>query len=88
MHAHVASFPGHIACKFVVPLCWTNGPCDAIIQTIASWAVKKFGFTLGLIQRDHERFGFVDSMWQLELETNLLTPQYYIQPGQPLESLL
>jgi len=88
MRAHVASFPGHVARKFVVPLCRTNGPYDTIVRTIARWAVGQFGYTMGVIPRDHERFGFVDHMWRLELEANLPTPRYYVQHKQSLESLV
>ncbi|KAF9516463.1 hypothetical protein BS47DRAFT_1390711 [Hydnum rufescens UP504] len=88
MRGHVASFPGHVARKFVVPLCRTSGPYDTIIRTIALWAVEEYGFKVGIVQRDHERFGFIDGMWRLELETKLPLPRYYIQPGMSLDSLL
>jgi hypothetical protein len=88
MRAHVASFPGHVARKFVVPLCRTNGPYDIIIRTIAFWAAEECGYTIGTIHRDHERFGFVDGVWRLELETKLPLPRYYIEVGMPLDSLL
>jgi hypothetical protein len=88
MCAHVASFLGHIAHKFVVPLCRTNGPYNPIIHNIASWAAEQCRSSQGLVQQDHEHFGFIDGMWRLELELNLPVPQYYIQDRQSLESLL
>jgi hypothetical protein len=63
MHAHIASFPGHVPCKFVVPLCQTSGPYNTIIRTIALWAVEEYGYKAGIIQQDHEHFGFIDGMW-------------------------
>ena len=88
MRAHVASFPGHVARKFVVPLCRTLGPYDKIIRTIALWAAEHCGVEEGSVQRDHERFGFVNGMWRLELETKLSVPRYYVQPGLSLDALL
>ena len=88
MQAHAASFPGHVARKFVVLLCKTNGPYDAIIRSIASLAATHHGSTVGLVPRDHERFGFVEGKWRLELELDIPSPRYYIEEGKTVESIL
>jgi hypothetical protein len=88
MQAHSASFPGHVARKFVVPLCRTSGPYDTIIRSIAALAATHHGSTLGSMQRDHERFGFVDGMWRLELELSIPVPRYYIEEGKTIHSIL